>query len=178
MKWADKSLIWLMLVVMGAIALYDWWQPQPTPAPPPEVGTTLECTIAQISDGDSLTAQCPDGLIDVRFHGIDAPELGQLPWGDRSRKALQSLLREGSKTIQLTIKAIDQYERSVAIVRQGNRNIGLEMVKQGQAVVYRQYNRDANYLAAEAQAKSARLGIWASPGSQQDPAKWRRYHPR
>jgi endonuclease YncB( thermonuclease family) len=51
-------------------------------------------------------------------------------------------------------------------------------VRQGQAVVYQQYNNVPAYLQAEAEARRAKRGIWAKPGSHQDPAAWRRLNPR
>ena len=47
----------------------------------------------------------------------------------------------------------------------GNKSVNLQMVKDGQAVVYRQYLSGCTatkdeYLQAEAQAKKRRLGFW------------------
>lgn len=178
MKWADKSLIWIMALVMGMIAIYDWWQPAQKPLLSPAAGSQLSCSIEHISDGDSLTANCAEGIVKVRVHGIDAPELGQKPWGDKSRRALKSLLREGGAAIMLQVQDTDRYGRSVAIVKQGDHDIGLSMVTLGHAIVYRQYNDSQVYLDAERMARNQKIGIWETGGSQQNPVKWRRYHPR
>jgi len=72
----------------------------------------------------------------------------------------------------------DRYGRVVAKILVGELDAGLELVRQGQAVVYRQYNNVPAYLQAEAEARRAKRGIWAQPGSHQDPAAWRRMNPR
>lgn len=140
-------------------------------------GAELVCTVKSVFDGDTLAASCPAGEVKVRVFGIDAPEMKQEPWGDRSREALRGLLpRFGSITLRVTDQ--DRYGRTVAQVLADNQDLGLEMVRRGQAVVYRQYNNSALYQQAQAEAKQARRGIWARPGSQQDPAAWRRLNPR
>lgn len=140
-------------------------------------GAELVCTVKSVFDGDTLAASCPAGEVRVRVFGIDAPEMKQEPWGDRSREALRSMLpRFGSITLRVTDR--DRYGRTVAQVLADNQDLGLEMVRRGQAVVYRQYNNSALYQQAQAEAKQARRGIWARPGGQQDPAAWRRLNPR
>jgi endonuclease YncB( thermonuclease family) len=140
-------------------------------------GAELVCTIKKFFDGDSFVADCTGGEVEVRMFGIDAPEMKQEPWGDRSREALRGLLpRFGS--VELRVMDRDRYDRTVAQVRVGERDIGLEMVRQGRAVVYEQYNDSPAYRQAQAEAKQARRGIWAKPGGQQDPAAWRRLNPR
>jgi endonuclease YncB( thermonuclease family) len=140
-------------------------------------GAELICTVKAVYDGDTLTASCPSGEVKVRMFGIDAPEMKQEPWGDRSREALRGLLpRFGS--ISLRVMDQDRYGRTVAQVVAGERDVGLDMVRQGRAVMYEQYNDSPDYRQAQAEAKQARRGIWEKPGSQQDPATWRRLNPR
>ena len=140
-------------------------------------GAELVCAVKAVFDGDTLLADCAGGEVKVRVFGIDAPEMKQEPWGDRSREALRGLLpRFGS--IELRVMDRDRYDRTVAQVRVGERDIGLEMVRQGRAVVYEQYNDSPAYRQAQAEARQARRGIWGKPGGQQDPAAWRRLNPR
>lgn len=140
-------------------------------------GTELVCTVKSVYDGDTLTASCPSGEVKVRMFGIDPPEMKQEPWGDRSREALRGLLpRFGSITLRVVDQ--DRYGRTVAQVIADERDVGLEMVRQGRAVMYEQYNDSPDYRQAQAEAKQARRGIWEKPGGQQDPAAWRRLNPR
>lgn len=150
-----------------------------TKAPPSATakGAELVCTVKSVYDGDTLTASCPEGEVKVRMFGIDAPEMGQEPWGDRSREALRGLLPRRD-SVRLRVMDQDRYGRVVAQVVAGESDVGLEMVRQGRAVMYEQYNDSLAYRQAQAEAKQARRGIWEKSGGQQDPATWRRLNPR
>ncbi|MEZ5582455.1 MAG: thermonuclease family protein [Candidatus Competibacteraceae bacterium] len=145
-------------------------------APLPAKGAELVCTVSKVSDGDTVTTSCPEGKLSVRVYGIDAPEMGQKPWGDESRRRLQELLP--NDPIRLAVQDIDRYNRVVAQLYAGNRDVGLEMVRQGHAVVYEQYNRFPSYRQAQTEAKREQRGVWAAPGAQQTPWEWRKLNPR
>lgn len=164
------------LVIAISTVSYLLHEPKTPPSAIPK-GAELTCTVKSVYDGDTLTARCPSGQIKVRLFGIDTPEMGQKPWGDAAKQALQSLL-PGHDPIQLRVRDQDRYGRTVAQIWVGDRDIGLEMVKQGQAVMYEQYNDSPAYRQAQSEAQQARRGIWAKPGSQQAPAAWRRLNPR
>jgi len=164
-------------LVIAIIAIsYFLHEPNP-PATAIPKGAELICTVRSIYDGDTLTASCPSGEVKVRIFGIDTPEMGQEPWGDRSKEALRGLLLRRD-SIRLRVMDQDRYGRTVAQVFAGERDAGLEMVRQGRAVVYEQYNNSPAYQQAEAEARQSRRGIWEKPGGQQDPAAWRRLNPR
>lgn len=164
-------------LTVGIIAVSYFLHEPKAPSSGLARGTELVCSVKSVYDGDTLTASCPNGEVKVRVFGIDAPEMGQEPWGDRSREAFRGLLpRFGS--VRLRILDQDRYNRAVAQVFVGERDVGLEMVRQGRARVYEQYNDSPDYRQAEAEARRARRGIWEKPGGQQDPATWRRLNPR
>jgi len=164
------------LVIAVVAVSYFLHEPKAPPSATAK-GAELACTVKSVYDGDTLTASCPSGEVKVRMFGIDAPEMKQEPWGDRSREALRGLLpRFGSITLRVMDQ--DRYNRTVAQVIAGERDVGLEMVRQGRAVMYEQYNDSPDYRQAQAEAKQAQRGIWEKPGSQQDPAAWRRLNPR
>ncbi len=140
-------------------------------------GADLVCTVKAVFDGDTLAASCEDGEVKVRVFGIDAPEMKQEPWGDRSLQAMRGLLPRRDP-VRLQVMDHDRYGRTVALVFAGERDAGLEMVRQGRAVVYKQYNDLPAYRQAQAEAQRARRGIWEKPGGQQDPTAWRRLNPR
>lgn len=148
-----------------------------------------QCEIAKISDGDSITVLCPIissqlgkseiTQASIRIWGIDAPETKQAHWGNDSKEALTKLLPTGENaTIDIKIRDKDQYNRYVSQLFFNHKDIGLEMVRLGQAVVYHQYNKDPTYIEAQTQAKNAKRGIWKTEGNQQDPASWRKVNPR
>lgn len=168
---------WVMIGLALAIAAvsYVMHEPKAPPGATPK-GAELDCTVKSVYDGDTLTARCPTGEVKVRMFGIDAPEMGQKPWGHDAREALKGLLPE--RGIRLRVMDQDRYGRTVAQAWVGDLDAGLEMVRQGQAVMYEQYNRSPAYRQAQDEAQQARRGIWKKSGSQQDPAAWRRLNPR
>ena len=156
-----------------------------------EKGYQCNCKVGHISDGDTITAFCPQNCsqagepiknwqkIRVRVWGMDAPEMGQKPWGERSKEALTNLLpKEKNDMITIKVRDRDHYQRYVAQLFYQKKDLGLEMVRLGEAVVYQQYNNDPNYYDAEKEAKAAKRGIWSRPGHQQNPAGWRKVNPR
>lgn len=164
-----------VLVVLGlgvAVFLVDYFLREPD-MPLPDPGTDLVCTVREVADGDTITASCPDGKLRVRVWGIDAPETGQQPWGQDSTRYLQALLDQGDR-VQVQVVDTDRYGRSVARLFIGEQDLGWQMVRDGRAVVYEQYNDSQGYRDAQSEARGARLGVWAEPGDQQDPAAWRR----
>ncbi|MFZ1325829.1 MAG: thermonuclease family protein [Candidatus Contendobacter sp.] len=173
-----NSSPWIVVGLAITVVALSYWLREPKALPSATArGAELTCVVAAVHDGDTLVADCPAGEIKVRVFGIDAPEMKQEPWGDRSREALRGLLpRFGSITLRVMDR--DQYGRTVAQVFIGERDAGLELVQQGRAIVYEQYNHSPAYRQAQAEAKKAKRGIWAKAGGQQDPAAWRRLNPR
>lgn len=141
-----------------------------------------ECALNRVVDGDTIVVHCPPSnkaQFNIRVWGIDAPEMKQKPWGENAKNALIKLLPQSNHaTIKVEIIDIDRYSRYVGKLFYNNEDLGLALVKQGEAVVYSQYNKDSTYQKAEDRAKKSRLGIWGKRGSQQDPAAWRKLNPR
>lgn len=137
---------------------------------------------SRVSDGDTFTLSSETR---IRLFGIDAPELNQKckrdnacePCGQMSRDALASLT-QGNLICEPRGKS---YDRVVARCVVGDKDIALEMIKSGHAMVYGQYvkKRDllrAMYLDAEAKAKKEKVGIWAT--EMIPPDQWRRNRAR
>ena len=105
----------------------------------------------------------------IRLACIDAPEFQQTG-GIEATQRLRQLTPIGS-TVQIFPRAIDQYNRVVAVVfgknnKGGKFNVNLQMVSEGQAVVYQQYLNNCpgsrqDLLRAEAYAKNMALGFWS-----------------
>lgn len=114
-----------------------------------------------VSDGDSLLLELPGGeRVRVRLFGIDAPEKDQdfaLP----ARKKLTRLVYD--KQIRVEVQDMDKYGRYVGKVYAGARYVNRFMLKEGLAWLYRHYAAgDAELAEAEARARAAKRGIWAS----------------
>ena len=137
--------------------------------------TVMEgCTVSSVYDGDTLRAECGGEKVKVRLYCIDAPEMGQKPWGRESRDHLRELVPRNS-AISLKIYDTDKYGRRVAEVLKIDENQNALMVKDGHAAVYRTYCTRANreYYRGEEQARQGKLGIWEKSGLQQRPWEWR-----
>ena len=120
--------------------------------------------VVSVGDGDTLRVQRGNKTITIRLSCIDAPEFAQVPWGLQSANRLKQLLPTG-QAIQMREIERDRYGRTVAELYLGNQSVNLQMVKEGQAVVYQQYIENCSetkdqYFQAEAQAKGQRLGFW------------------
>lgn len=137
---------------------------------PPDAGQVLK-----VFDGDSFTMREASGReIEVRLHGIDAPERRQ-PWSNRSRRALVGMLRGHGIVIEAV--TVDAYDRTVAVAyRQSDGiNVNEEMVRQGHAWVYRRYTDDERLIRLEEAARSAGRGLWGLPAAERVPPwEWRR----
>lgn len=117
---------------------------------------------AHIIDGDSLKI---NGVM-IRFHGSDAPELGQPCWrgetqyhcGQTAKKYLTSLV--GNKPVTCQTRKKGRYGRIIAKCYNHNgHDIQALMVLNGHAIAYLYYSKD--YEIQQNEAKKAKRGIWA-----------------
>lgn len=117
----------------------------------------------KIVDGDSLEI----GKRRIRLQGIDAPEYIQYCFkpnkkryscGLRSKDYLEKMVKQSHYQINCKVVGYDRYRRELSECFSQNKNLNLEMIKNGWAVAYRTDNTD--YLQAEKQAKSEKKGIW------------------
>lgn len=120
--------------------------------------------VVSVSDGDTISVRQGNEQFSVRLACVDSPERAQKPWSEYSANRLKQLLPSG-QTVQIRVVDIDRYGRTVAEVYRGNQSVNLQMVQEGQAVVYPQYLNGCaatkdQYLQAEAVAKQQRLGLW------------------
>tara|TARA_R110001583_G_scaffold180558_10_gene337667 strand:- start:1087 stop:1677 length:591 start_codon:yes stop_codon:yes gene_type:complete len=126
-----------------------------------------------VSDGDTITVLVGGNRQEkVRFAQIDAPEKNQ-PFGTKSRSMLAEKI--AGKQVGVEVSTKDRYGRNVAKVYLGDREINLEMVLEGGAWVYTQYNREQRYNEAERSARASAAGLWRLPKSERlPPWEWRR----
>lgn len=118
---------------------------------------------AKVIDGDSLEISGQR----IRLWGVDAPEFNQVcarggtHWkcGKAAIRALRGQIF--GRRVRCEVLEVDRYERAVARCEVTGRSLNEWLVREGWALDYRRYSRGA-YAAAQASAKSARRGIWAS----------------
>ncbi|MBM4146241.1 MAG: thermonuclease family protein [Nitrospira sp.] len=140
--------------------------------------------VISVADGDTVTVILGSKEEKVRLIGIDAPELGQIPWGVESKKYLESLIKtSGSKArLEYDVDKRDKYGRILAYLwTKDGTLLNLSMVKNGQAVLYT-FPPNVKYVndlkAAQAEARNKRLGIWSEEGLKEMPRDYKKAHPR
>ena len=169
--WLGSTMVWLISgLLLFAIPHVAGKLPQHTDV---VASGTLQCRAERVQDGDSLIALCGPLRLRVRLLGVDAPELAQAPYGEQARVALQVRLRD---SFVLQVRGLDVYERTLAVIQDGQGDVNEWLVREGFAVAYRGKDTPEAYFAAERAAKAERRGVWQTPGAQQDPRTWRRYH--
>ena len=116
---------------------------------------------ATVVDGDTLEIAGER----VRLEGIDAPEAGQTcgrkwlgTWncGSAATAALQKIV--GTRRVDCQSAGRDKYGRTIGWCAIDGHDINAEMVKSGHAWAFVKYSR--RYEAIEAEARSAKVGIW------------------
>lgn len=161
MRWRSVQYEWAAVVFLLAVLVaIHYFKPEWTGivmGPQQPMGSAY-----QAIDGDSFKA----GDVEIRLHGIDAPEYRQscfdnqrkkLACGKLARDALTKLIR--TQTVQCNTIDRDRYGRQVSVCRNGDVEINREMVRLGWAVAYRRHA--LNYVSTEREAKAAKRGIWA-----------------
>lgn len=136
---------------------------------------TLTGTVTKVIDGDSIHITTTEQTkLKVRLYGIDAPETDRIdhhtgqvnkpgqPHGEESWKALESKIM--GKKVRMDVLDIDKYKRLVGMVWLDDRNIDLEMVREGYAEAFIEYLKPpyrSQFLEAEKEARSHKRGIWS-----------------
>lgn len=125
---------------------------------------SLTGKVVSIADGDTLTILA-DGQYQyrIRLSEIDAPESGQ-PFGRSSRKMLSDLAF--GKLVTVRVVDVDRFGRSVGRVRAGSVDVNAQMVKQGGAWAFRQYQSDQRFQLWEKEARAAKRGLWGLQSDQ------------
>jgi micrococcal nuclease len=142
-----------------------------------ETGPTphSDCVVARVSDGD--TFRCSDGRR-VRLIGVDSPESGQSPYGERARSALVKLLPAGSGVrLESDVASTDRYGRVLAYVWAGSTLVNEAMVRDGWAVLYTvppNVKYADRLTRAQSEARAHGAGLWSQRGFECLPADFRR----
>jgi endonuclease YncB( thermonuclease family) len=126
--------------------------------------STVEARVTKVIDGDSIKAKDAEGTeYEIQLEGTDAPELKQA-YGPESTEALKKLLAE--KSIRITWKKKDNFERLLAQVYVGDDHINALMIRRGHAWHFKRYNQSKELAALEIQAREEKIGLWATDSPQ------------
>lgn len=141
--------------------------------PAAALAVRLHGEVVAIADGDTFTLLTTERQqVRVRLAEIDTPERHQ-PWGTRARQALASLIFR--RLVIVDAVDVDRYGRTVGRVYVERLDVNAEMVRQGNAWVYRRYLHDPTLLQLGAEARRTRRGLWSLPEAERvAPWEWRR----
>ena len=145
------------------------------------VGVVLN--VSRVIDGDTFEGRLDNGVnpgvnpwaieltrIVIRISGIDAPERGQY-YGDVATLHLHWLI--SGKAVGLKLKQRDSYGRWIATAYLDGADIAEELLQQGLAWHYKEYDSNPRYAQLEAEAKRNGLGLWCDDRAV-PPWEWRR----
>ena len=132
---------------------------------------TFAGKVVGVSDGDTITVLAAGNKqFKIRLLAIDTPESGQA-YGDKAKQALSK--KVFGQFVQVHWEKQDMYKRTLGNITIGKRWINLEMVAEGWAWHYKQYDKDKRFADAEVKAKATRKGLWAGPNPVA-PWDWRK----
>lgn len=131
----------------------------------PVTAATLTGRVVRILDGDTVEVlNATQHTERVRLGGIDAPEKSQA-FGTQAKQRLADLA--GGQTVSVDWRKRDRNGRVVGTLLRDDRDLGLQMVREGYAWWYRAFANEQSavdrvlYEAAEQSARTARRGLWA-----------------
>lgn len=129
----------------------------------PAAARTLTGHCVSVHDGDTLTVMAGDRKEKIRLLGIDAPEIGQPPWGFASRDFVRGLALDKDVRVETDVQPRDKYGRLLGYVYVGKTFVNLEAVKAGHAVLLT-YAPNVRYVelftGAQTEARGKGLGLW------------------
>lgn len=143
-----------------------------------------EARIIAVNDGDTVTLRMDGKEYRSRLIGIDAPELGQEPWGKLARGHLLKLLKDAKwrVTVETDIVKYDKYERILVYLWTPDGNMLNErMLRDGYALLFtiQPNSKYADRLRkAQGAARDEKRGIWGPDGLTESPRDYKKSHPR
>ncbi|HYQ48486.1 MAG TPA: thermonuclease family protein [Thermodesulfovibrionales bacterium] len=140
--------------------------------------------VEKVADGDSVEAVLGGRRVQIRLIGIDAPELGQRPWGKKAKKYLEDLIAASGWEVGLEydVEKYDKYGRLLAYLRtRDGKLVNEELLRAGLAVIFTfppNVKYTDRFRTAQIIARENKAGIWGKAGLRQLPSDYRKEHPR
>lgn len=126
--------------------------------------------VVGVSDGDTVTLLTQNKQqVKIRVQGIDAPERAQA-FGQVARQAMAKTVFQ--KNVEARCPSTDRYGRKICTIHVNGVDAGLQLLNQGLAWHYKQYEREqpeqdrVAYAYAEEMARSRRAGLWSDANPQ------------
>ncbi len=144
----------------------------------------IEARVIAVNDGDTVTIVMNNREHRTRLIGIDAPEMGQEPWGEKAREHLRKLLKENHwrVSVETDIEEYDKYNRLLVYLWTPDGELLNErMLLDGYAVLFTiQPNSKYvdRFVKAQRIARQEKIGIWGRDGLKERPLDYKKAHPR
>ena len=149
-----------------------------SPSPDEEVNEAgrsgVVATVTRVIDGDTVEiSPAIDGIEDVRFIGVDTPELndpacGEHPYGIEASEFTRAQLGGQEVELEFDVEKTDRYGRLLAYVYHGEM-FNETLLEEGYAQVAT-YPPNVKYVdrfeEAQAEARAANLGMWGLPADE------------
>lgn len=143
-----------------------------------------EARIVDLNDGDTVVIRMDGRTYRTRLIGIDAPEMGQEPWGKKAKKHLRELVKHsgGMVMVESDVTKHDKYDRLLAYLWLDEKTMINElMLRDGYAVLFtvQPNSKHVDRLKkAQYAARENRSGIWGPDGLTEKPIEYKKVHPR
>ncbi len=142
-----------------------------------------EARVIAVNDGDGVTIRMNGREYRTRLIGIDAPEMGQEPWGDRAREHLRKILKDlrWKVSVEVGLEQFDKYNRLLVYLWSDNTLINEQMLLDGFAVLFTMQPNSKyadQFRKAQRIAREKKLGIWGPDGLKERPLDYKKKHPR
>ncbi len=143
-----------------------------------------QATVIAVNDGDTVTLLLGGKRCRARLIGIDAPEMGQEPWGRLSREHLRKLLKgyRWRVSIEYDRELRDKYDRLLVYLwAPDGQMLNERMLQDGYAVLFtiRPNSKYAErFRQAQRTARENERGIWGKDGLREKPLDYKKAHPR
>jgi micrococcal nuclease len=130
--------------------------------------------VIRVVDGDTIVIRYNGKYEKVRMLCVNTPESvcpdekQNIPMGKAASKYTQKKLTGKYVNLEFEIKKLrGNYGHLLAYVFVGGQNLNLDLVRQGLSPYYTKYGKsqkyDAEFRAAEKQARKEKLNIWGDP---------------
>ena len=140
----------------------------------PAVTIAGQYQVVRVVDGDTIVIRYNGKYEKVRLLCVDTPESvhpdkkQNIPMGKVASRYTQKKLIGKSVDLEFELKRLrGYYGRLLAYVFVDGQNLNLDLVRQGLSPYYTKYGKsekyDAEFRAAEKQARKEKLNIWGDP---------------
>lgn len=132
--------------------------PAAEPKHPKPIVETFTGKVISVADADTISVLKDKRPVRIRLEGIDAPESGQ-EHGNKAKQALSKMIH--GEIVKIEVTGTDRYQRLLAVVRFHGDSINEQLVKDGWAWHFKEYNSDPTLARLEVEARKAKVGLWA-----------------